>query len=76
MDSDHDLHSVAQEIAKSKGDNTVGRPVVFLLSLVSVIIRLKVQFARVFLLFKDQNYKNSIFFSLLLGETSRCDLIT
>ena len=73
MDSDHDLHS--QEITKSKGDNTVGRSVVFLLSLVSVIMRFKVQFARVFLLFKDQNYGNSIFFSLLLGETSRCDLM-
>ena len=62
MDSDHDLHSLAQEIAKSKGDNTVGRSVVFLLSLVSVIMRFKVQFAWVFFLFKDQNYKNSIFF--------------
>ena len=48
MDSDHDLHSVAQEIAKSKGDNTVDRSVVFLLSLVSIIMRFKVQCARVF----------------------------
>ena len=74
MDSDHDLHSVAQEIAKSKGDNTVGRSVVFLLCLVSIVMPFKVQCARVFLLFNDQNYENSIFF-LSVGETSRCELI-
>ena len=36
------MHSVAQEIAKSKGDDTIGRSVVFVVSLLSIIMRLKV----------------------------------
>ena len=56
-----------------KVGNAVGRSVVFLLSLLSIIMHLKVKCARVFLLFKDQNYENLFF--LLVGETTRSELI-